>query len=253
MSIQGDQKLQQQTNQLFNLSENVIMHFIAKFLDEIPSVIFKENIPEYIEPLILMPFDEYKNDKYLKFTLSVIKNKKFGSAKRIEDINNIIHHQNVKDAMGFLLYSITSVLPSIVASSMINNKTMLNINLELDADSWVFCPVFINEIFIKRKFFKETIQKIQNIKQNESVYNELTDEKRNELMQQYEHAVKSLNALVVTDDIAESDKKINELYSDQYCIAISVNEITKDKLPKPRSNPNQILPVISSKSYEDAT
>jgi hypothetical protein len=253
MSGQVDQKLQQQAHQLFNLSENVIMHFIAKFLDEVPSIIFKENIPEHIEPLILMPFDEYKNDKYLKFTLNVIKNKKFGSVKRVESINNIIQHQNVKDAMGFLLYSIKSVLPSIVSSSMINNKPMLNINLELDGDSWVFCPVFENEIFIKRKFFEGTIQKIQIIKQNEAAYNELTDEKRNDLIQQYNNAVKSLNELVITDDIIESDKKINELYLDQYCIAINVCEITKDKLPKPRVNSNQILPVISSKSYEDAT
>jgi hypothetical protein len=252
MQTPETQKMQHQVHQLFNISERPVMEFIAKFLDESPNIIFKDDMPKYVEPLILMPFDEYKNDKYLKFTLVIAKKNDTESKKRIEFMNSIIQYENVKEAVGFLLYGIKSVLPAIVASSMLNNKPMLNISLELDEDTWAFCPTFENEVLVKRKFYDGTLGRIQGIKTDKETFDNLPDEKKLELDDEFNKTLKLFNEISVTDDIIESDKKINESYVDQYCLLINAEEITKDKLPKPRFNPEQPLPVISTKSYEDA-
>jgi hypothetical protein len=250
IQTQEMQKMKKQVNQMFNISEKVIMEYIAKFLDESPNIIFKDNIPRYSEHLILIPFDEYKNDKYLKFALEVAK-KNDTKSKRIEFINDIIHHENVKEAVGFLTYVIKCTLPAVVASSMINNKPMLNISMELDEDTWSFCPTFKNEKFIKRKFYEDSLDRIQEFKMDKDSFDNLSYEKKLELDEEFNKTIVLLNEIEITNDIIESDKKINESYIDQYCLVIKVKEITKDKLPKPKSNPNQQLPTISTVSYKD--
>ena len=47
------------TNQIFNIAEARVMEFISKFLDEHPNIVFIDEIPKYVEPLILLPFADY--------------------------------------------------------------------------------------------------------------------------------------------------------------------------------------------------
>lgn len=245
----SDIKIRQQTKQIFDLAENPIMEFITKFLDEPHSLVFTEDIIYTTEPLILLPIDEYKKDKYIRFNLKVIKNsEKKNDKKRLEYLNDIVQYQGIKEALGFVLYCVKTVLPSVVGSSMINNKPLLNINLELDEVYWVFKPVHINDNITKKKFFEDSIEKIKYIK---SQNHEIPDNMKKEMDMEYENIVNELDKLNITPDMIEMDKKLSESYTNNYVIAIVADEITKDQLPKPKFNTSDYLPKISENTYED--
>jgi len=245
----SDQKIQQQTKQIFDLAENPIMEFISKFLDEPHSLIFKEETTAISEPLILLPIEEYKKDKYIRFNLKVIKNsEKKDYEKRLEYLNDIVQYQGIKEALGFVLYCIKTVLPSVVASSMINNKPLLNVNLELDEVDWVFQPVHINDAMTKKKFFEESMEKINYIKSQKQ---DIPDEMVKEMDTEYKNMINELNKLNITQDMIDTDKNLTDAYTDGYVIAIVVDEITKDQLPKSKFDTSDYLPKISENAYED--
>ena len=106
-----------QTNRIFNIAEQHVMNFIAQFLDETPNAIFNDPLPTYVEPLILLPFDEYKKDTCIKFTIKPVNLSKETPVSTI-NIDNIIMHKKVKEGIGFLWYCIKEVFTSIVASSI---------------------------------------------------------------------------------------------------------------------------------------
>lgn len=248
-----EQKLQQQTQQIFNIAEKPIMEYIATFLEELPTVIFHDNIPEESDPLILLPIEEYKKDIYLKFTLKVVEyNNKESDANRISNINDIIQYDNVKESIGFLVYCIKSVLPSIVASNMINNNPMLHIDLNLNESNWSFYPVFKHDLTIKKNFCEDSISKIMYMKQQKD--EPLPDEMVAELNKELNTIIQSISKinLEITPEILEEEKKINMSYVDKPILGIYVTELSKDQLPKSKCiNNEQQLPVISNKSYED--
>ena len=250
-----EQKLQQQTQQIFNIAEKPIMEYIATFLEELPATIFHDNIPEESDPLILLPIDEYKKDLYLKFTLKVVDSENNESEiNRITDINDIIHYKNVKESIGFLVYCVKSVLPSIIASNMINNKPMIHIDLDLNENNWSFNPVFKHELTIQKNFYDDSISKIMYMKQQKE--EPLPDEmvaKLNEELLNIIQAISKIN-LDITPEILENEKKINMSYVNKPVLGIYVTEISKDQLPKPKyvNNEQPQLPVISNKSYEDS-
>ena len=245
------EKMRQEMNQIFNLVEKPIMEYIANFLDETPSVIFSETIPEKCDPLILLPIDEYKKNIYLKFTLQNV-NVSENNNKRIQDINDIIKHEKVKESIGFLLYSIKSAYPSILASSMINNKPMVHVDLELDETNWTFRPIFKHELTIKKAFLENSLKKIMYIKnqKEEPIAKEMMVDVNNEL----QNIIKSLEEVKqqLTPEILEQQKNINLEYINKPCIGIFVEEITKMQLPQPqhKQQSNKLKP-ISDKSYED--
>lgn len=246
---QKKNEMMQKTQQIFNIAEKPIMEFIALFLEEDPTVIFNDEIPTESEPLILLPLKEYKKNIYLKFILKPHDpTNEASDSQRICNINDIIHHQNVKDSIGFLLYCIKSAFPSIVASGMINNKPMINVDLELDESNWTFYPKFQHELTIKKKFLEESLSKIMYMKQQKD--DSLPTEMIPEINKEFHNIVTALGNVnsEFTPDITEMEEKINKSYINKPTIGLFVEEITKSQLPKPKQSQ---LPVISSKSYED--
>ena len=253
MATENNEKLRQQTQQIFNIVEKPIMEYISSFLEESPSVIFKDEVPKESDPLILLPLDEYKKDKYLKFTLKII-NPNDLIPQRIDDINNIIHYEHVKESMGFLLYCIKSAYPSIIASSMINNKPMVHTHLALNESNWTFYPVFSHELSIKKKFLEDSLSKILYMKQQTE--QPLPPEMLDEVNKEYNNVITTLNQVQrdITPEIIEHEKKINAEYNSKPVIGIFFEEIVKRQLPKPKYQQEQPkLKPISDKSYEDPT
>ena len=249
---QKEAKLKQQTTQIFNIAEKPVMEFITAFLREDPAVIFKDDIPAESDPLILLPINEYKKNIYLKFTLKPITNKMASEGDRIKNINDIIEYEHIKESIGFLLYCVKSVYPSIVASNMINNKPMVNIDLELNESHWVFYPKFNHELTIKKKFLDESLSRIRYIKKQkeEPVPADMVKELDKEFGNIIIEVGKVNNEL--TSEIVENEKKINDSFVDKPILGIFVEEIKKSQLPKPKYGAEQPkLPVISSQSYED--
>jgi hypothetical protein len=248
-----EQKLQQQTQQIFNIAEKPIMEYIAVFLEELPAVIFHDDIPKESDPLILLPIQEHKKDVYFKFTLKVIESEnKESEINRINDINDIIKYDNIKESIGFLVYCINSVLPSIIASNMINNKPMLHIDLKLNESNWSFYPVFKHDLTIKKNFCEDSISKIIYMKQQKE--ESLSDEMMDDLNKELNNIIQSMSKinLAITPEILDEEKNINMSYVNKPILGIYVTEISKDQLPKPKYvNNEQQLPVISNKSYED--
>lgn len=249
-------KLQQQTHQIFNIAEKPIMEFISVFLEENPSIIFKEEIPNTSDPLILLPIKEYKKNIYLKFTLKTCyPNDTLDDSHRIANINDIVTHEYIKESIGFLLYCIKSVYPSIIASSMINNKPMINVDLELNEDNWTFYPKFQHELLIKKKFLEDALSKIMAIKQQEHQDQQNPIELDSvEINKEFHKIITSLDITnsEITPEILETEKNINISYKNKPVIGIYVEEVTKNQLPKQKYDPPiQQLPVISSQSYKD--
>jgi len=253
--LNNEQKLNQQAIQIFNIAEKPVMEYIAEFLEESPIVVFKDEISKESDPLILLPINEYKEKTYLKFTLKTINRNgdDFAekSSKRISDINNIIMYDNVKESVGFLLYCIKSVYPSILASSMINNKPMVHVDLELNERDWVFYPKFNHELSIKKKFLEDSLTRILYMKeQKESFPKEMTSE----LDTEFQKIILMLEQVKndLTPEILETEKNINMLYENKPVIGIFVDEITKTQLPKKKYNNDQLkLQSVSGQSYED--
>lgn len=250
--LTNEQKIKQQTQQIFNIAEKPIMEYITAFLEEPASIIFKDEIPKESDPLILLPIKEYKEEIYLKFTLKTINSDKADKDSiRITNINNIIEFDHIKDSIGFLMYCIKSVYPSILASSMINNKPMVHIDLELNESNWTFYPKFNHELTIKKKFLEDSLSKIMYMqKQTEEP---LSEEMLLDLNKEYHNIVNTLSQvnIEITPEILESEQKINSGYQNKPVIGIFVTEINESQLPKSKYNTEQKLPSISSRSYED--
>lgn len=242
------EELKQQTNQIFNIAERPVMLYIASFLDEPCNIVFKDEVPKKSDPLILKPFEEYKEDVYLKFTLKLI-DLKDDDPNRIKNIDNIIQHQHVKDSLGFLLYCVKCAYPSIVASSLINNKPLLQVNIELNEDNWTFYPRYVNDQISKKQFFEDSISKIMHIKNQKE--EPIPDKMMKDLNAEYVKIIDQLSKLEITDAMMEEQKKINSEYVDKKVLGIFVEELNKDQLPKPNFKPDDLLPLISNKSYED--
>lgn len=251
MNTEEDKKkLNQQATQVFNVAERSVMTFISKFLKEPPSVIFKDDMPKVEEPVILKPFDEYKKGVYLKFTLRDLRlDDPKASAERANKIESLLEHQNVKDALGFILYCIKCVYSSVVTASMINSKPMANINLELDENKWVFIPKYMSEETAKKSFLELALGKIVHIKNQKDA--PVPSDMMKDMDEEYKSIVESLGKINITDEILAEEKNINDGYLTGQAIGIFVEELTKYQLPKPNFNSEDLLPLISSSSYED--
>ena len=249
---QQDDKVRQQTMQIFNIAEKPIMEYISAFLEETPDTIFNSDIPTESDPLILLPIDDYKKDVYLKFTLKTIYPQQIKQTKqRAKVVEDVIEYKNVKEAIGFLVFCVKSVLPSIIASSMINNKPIINTDLVLNESNWSFDPVFKHELTIKKSFLEDSLSKITYMKQQKN--GELPPEMLPELEKEFRNVATTLQHVMtqITDEIINTEKKINTSYSNKPVLGICLKEITKSQLPKPKYDQKPQLPVLSSQSYED--
>ena len=223
------------THQIFNIAEKPIMEFISQFLDEPHDTIFRDDLPNTSEPLILLPLAEYKNDVYIKFTVNPIKLSDDNRSKVL--INNIIENQVVKNGIGFLWYCIKEVFTSVVLSSLINKNPLDNIIIELDEQNWTFYPKYLCELSHKKNLLENTINKLTNLKETNP-----NSDNINDINKTLYNAITELNKVneEITPEMLADECRINESYSNNVVLGIFTEEINKEDLPKPITRPDKI-------------
>jgi hypothetical protein len=228
---QSNDEQRKKTNQIFNIAERPVMDFITKFLEDTSNVIFKDEIPTYTEPLILLPINEYKAGVCIKFTIKPI-NLSDEQPEQSLTIDSVINHAKVKEGIGFLWYCIKEVYTAVVATAMINNKPLTNTTMNLNEDNWTFYPKYVSEITSKKNFLESTLGKLMYIKQNIAKFPpEMVDEIINEFPKVTDQ-LKIVNAQI-TPEIIDIEKKINESYTKKPVLGIFIEEIFEKDLPKP--------------------
>ena len=238
--------------QIFNIAEKPVMEFLALFLDEPHETIFRDELPIESDPLILLPLADYKPDTYIKFTIKPI-NLADGSSESVSNdsvsndsvsndsircgvINNIIEHQLVKNGVGFLWYCVKEVFASIIASSMINNKPLQNITIELNEQNWTFYPKYLCDLSHKKNFLEQAIIKLTNITENRDKFDgDIADVEKN--LQSAMLELTNVNNQITPEVLAE-EIKINNTYSSQTVLGIFTEEIFEKDLPKRVEPPN---------------
>ena len=163
-----DKEKEYKMNQLFNTFERPIMIYISKLLGETPSSLYVDNIPDIEIPIILRP-DSTKNDvNCLRFKLKVV------PYDYISDVSTYLPEQVVKDTIGYILYGIKNVYPSIV-TSMINKTKLETTTLELDTENWSFKPVFTHELKLIKTILEYKLGEIDPVnKEYNDIVNQLS-------------------------------------------------------------------------------
>ena len=241
--------------QIFNIAEKPVMEFLALFLDEPHETIFRDELPIESDPLILLPLADYKPDTYIKFTIKPINLEDDSSESVSNDISNsisnvsvsndsircgvinkIIEHQLVKNGVGFLWYCVKEVFASIIASSMINNKPLQNITIELNEQNWTFYPKYLCDLSHKKNFLEQAIIKLTNITENSDKFDgDIADVEKN--LQSAMFELTNVNNQITPEVLAE-ETKINNSYSSQMVLGIFTEEIFEKDLPKRVEPPN---------------
>jgi hypothetical protein len=230
-----------QTMQLFDTIEKPIMRFISDFTGETVETIFSEDLPDIEMPLILMPIAEYKPDICVKFTIKTVE-----PGYKL-DINHLLEYSNVKDAIGFLYYGVKSVYASIVATTLINKASMVTTAFELDKEHWTFNPVYAHKNTAKKIVLEYQLGDI--LYKREEMAGKPDELKK--IASEYDKVIKQIMEInkLITPEIIEREKKVNEEYATRPRLGIVVEEIHKNEMPKQkiRTNNNN-LPVVSTKS-----
>ena len=219
--------------QIFNIAEKPVMEFLALFLDEPHETIFRDELPIASDPLILLPLADYKPDTYIKFTIKPINladvssesvsNDTSNDSVRCGIINNIIKHQLVKNGIGFLWYCVKEVFASIIASSMINNKPLQNITIELNEQNWTLYPKYLCDLSHKKNFLEQAVIKLTNITENRDKFDgDIAGVEKN--LQSAMLELTNVNNQITPEVLAE-EIKINNSYSSQIVLAIFTEEI----------------------------
>ena len=232
--------------QIFNIAEKPVMEFLALFLDEPHETIFRDELPIASDPLILLPLADYKPDTYIKFTIKPINladvssesvsNDTSNDSVRCGIINNIIKHQLVKNGIGFLWYCVKEVFASIIASSMINNKPLQNITIELNEQNWTLYPKYLCDLSHKKNFLEQAVIKLTNITENRDKFDgDIAGVEKN--LQSAMLELTNVNNQITPEVLAE-EIKINNSYSSQIVLAIFTEEIFEKDLPKRVEPPN---------------
>ena len=240
--------------QIFNIAEKPVMEFLALFLDEPHETIFRDELPIASDPLILLPLADYKPDTYIKFTIKpinlanvssesvsndtseTVSNDTSDNSIRCAIINNIIEHQLVKNGVGFLWYCVKEVFASIIASSMINNKPLQNITIELNEQNWTLYPKYLCDLSHKKNFLEQAVIKLTNITENRDKFDgDIAGVEKN--LQSAMLELTNVNNQITPEVLAE-EIKINNSYSSQIVLAIFTEEIFEKDLPKRVEPPN---------------
>ena len=228
--------------QIFNIAEKPVMEFLALFLDEPHETIFRDELPIASDPLILLPLTDYKPDTYIKFTIKPT-NLADNSSEAVSNdsircgvITNIIEHQLVKNGVGFLWYCVKEVFASIIASSMINNKPLQNITIELNEQNWTFYPKYLCDLSHKKNFLDQAVIKLTNITENRDKFDgDIADVEKN--LQSAMLELTNVNNQI-TQEVLDEEIKINNSYSNQMVLGIFTEEIFEKDLPKRAEPPN---------------
>lgn len=241
------EKLKNQANQMFNLVEVPVMECISHFLSEPPSVLYNVDMPTRIDPFILMPMDDYKKNICLKYSLvhvdadnnPIDSNITFKNRLNIPDL---LKYDTVKEGIGFLFYSIKCVYTSIVASTMINSKPLVNTIVVLDDSDWSFSIRYKHNLAQQKQLLEENLGKLLYIRNHPNDYSEsVVSQARKE----FGGLVTAVTKITeeYTDEIKDTEQKINDDFSTRSKMIIVIEEMHKDDLPKPILKPSDDVNV----------
>lgn len=252
-SKRGDKKssnenqIKGQMNQMFNMTEAPLMHFISDFLNKPHNELFYDSIPCFSEPLILLPLDDYKKDICLKFTL---KNINKTDNCRIDNITDLIKHERVREGIGFLYYSIKNVYAALLSKGMVDNKPMLQIKMVLDEENWLFYPKFAHELSHRKDFLESSLGQVIKMKQNTN----LSPDEINKLNTEFHQLVDDLTALSkeITPEILKLEDDMNASFKDKAKLGIFIEDLHTSLLPSNKNKKNNpTLPTITGNQYEE--
>ena len=219
VSTQSDDSNVRKVHQMFNIAERHVMMFISSFLEEPHDTLFRDDLPHDSDPLILLPFVDYKSDTCIKFTIKMIT----GNDERdLSHINEIVRHQLVKNGIGFLWHCVKEVFASVVSSSLIIKTPLENIYIELNEQNWTFYPKYLSELSYKKIILESIILKLENMDYSP---NNIID--RN-------NAVFELNKIneQITPELLDEEQSINKLYYAKQKLGIFIDDMSVHDLPK---------------------
>jgi hypothetical protein len=227
--------VKKQTEHIFNIGEKPVMEYICHFLDDTPNILFKDTIPVFSEPLIIKPIHEYDKNKFVIFRLHTFKNvselNECDNPNRVDMINSVIKYKEIKEAIGFLLYTVKNVYAPIIDQTLINNKTMVNNTIELNEEKWMFQPKYLSDISMKNAFLTQTLNNINELKLNQHNDRSINI---NELNQEYKKVKEMMhqNNKDISDEIKQKEMDINEGYKQKAVIGILITIISSADLKK---------------------
>ena len=235
------------------MGERPIMLYIKSLYSSIHGAdisdldIFEDRIPIVEDPLILMPWEDYKKDICLKFTIKPV------ARGYSLDLGELAKHENVIQGIGFIYYAMRTVYASVVSSSVLKDKKYLNNTLlELDQTTLNMYP---------RHYHPKTITLNMLNQQLSNVLNEKIDNKfSNEQSVEFQSIVKQINLIEqqITEDEKDEERKNNNMLDNLPILGIAIEELHIDKLPKPILSKEdedrhfkQTMPNITNASYLD--
>lgn len=272
-----EEKKKFQAKKMFDIAEKPVMRYISSFLEEDPSVVFTEPLPEIEEPIISFPIKEYDEKKYIRFSLDVVK-PDYDFSKIID--TRLLNTEQIKKAIGFISYCVKSVYVSVIMSGMINKNSMVNVELTFDEETLTFRPVYSHELIVKRDILEKSLAQLvlvkgkflQARKELDSNVMELDDYEKNksvieekmvEVNTELNKVTSTLNDIqkqIVDNNVINLVTEYNNKYKNKPCLGIIINEMLEHELPpitrelsKGEKN-SQILKElkpISETKYED--
>lgn len=239
------EKAKIQTNMMFDMTEKPLMEYISAFLEEPSDVIFKESLPNFVNPIIMKPVKDYKKKKYLKFSLrTVMAEEKYDKP----DIKELMKYEPVRETIGFIFYSLKMCYASIVASSMINNKPLISTVMEIDEQNWSFQPVYKDMEHLKQEHLQNTLGKLIEMRKK---INTFSEETQGNINTDYRNVMTQLAGITISSDVEEEEKKVNSGYTTKPRLVIVVDEMLEKDLPKPPKNNQADLAPVSKTRYAD--
>ena len=241
----AQEKANKQTALIFDMTEKPLMEYISTFMEEPANVIFKDEIPDFVNPIIMKPIIDYKKNKYLKFSLKSVKQEEEYNKP---DIKELMKYEQVRETIGFIFYALKICYASIIASAMINNKPLINTALELNEQEWSFQPTYKHSENIKKEYLQNTLGKLVEMRNN---INTLPKETQDHVNKDYLNVMTQLSNIKISQEMENEEKQINDEYASKTKLVIVVDEMLKKDLPKPPKNEGAKLAPVSNTQYTD--
>lgn len=248
-----DVKKKQQVNRVFNLAERPIMLYIKSLYssmiggDVSDLSIFEDTIPIIEDPLILMPWEDYKKNICLKFSVKPV------ASGYSLDLGDLAKHENVLQAIGFLYYAMRTVYASVVSSTVLKEKKYFdNTLLEMNQNTLNMFPRFYQPKTIALNILNQKMGQIIDERTN----NKFSKEQHLE----FTSIVNQINMIKsqITEEEKIEERKNNIQLDNLPILGIFIEEIHKDNLPKPILSKEdedrhfkQTMPSITNASYLD--
>lgn len=234
-NFSDEQKFQLEINKMFDIAENVVIKYIAKLLEEDISNIFVDEYKEELfiqEPLIFYPIKEYKEDKYLSFSLEIV------PSEYKLDLTHLSEYEEITDGLDFIYKAVYEVFRTITNIGMKEeyiDKLLVekSFHLQYDNETNTFIPIYIFPIKRRLMMCKEFLNGFTDLKNNTQAWENLSDEKQNEYNIQVQNVIHLVEHLQFDENEAkEKEIEINSIYQKTERIGIILQELSYDELPE---------------------